>query len=241
MAGNPESGEVMLSLTVSSKGNDVKVLQQRLNVCGAKLKVDGVFGIGTANAVGAFQKHYGLTVDHIVGPKTNAKLIDTALCRRTTYVVQQVYKYKMGYVGGGYRAKGTLEDTIKLKRPGCTCGHFVSFILGGVGLLKLGKTVTHTPEGYGIGPKAIKGAKHLIDCDIIYPNKPLDACDLEEWDVLVHDSTIGIYAIMDNKPTVITGRSGTQTLGSDGLYHNLYITSGYEWKHNVLAVIRAVK
>jgi N-acetylmuramoyl-L-alanine amidase len=36
---------------------------------------DGIFGAGTENAVKAFQRHHGLTVDGIVGKITWTKLL----------------------------------------------------------------------------------------------------------------------------------------------------------------------
>lgn len=63
------------TLRLGDRGEDVAALQRRLNElkfnCG---KVDGIFGIATLNAVKAFQKANGLTVDGIVGKNTIAKL-----------------------------------------------------------------------------------------------------------------------------------------------------------------------
>ncbi|WP_413166770.1 peptidoglycan-binding domain-containing protein [Capilliphycus salinus ALCB114379] len=53
-----------------SQGQAVKDIQALLNIFGAKLKEDGVFGAATEAAVKAFQKNSGLTVDSIVGPQT---------------------------------------------------------------------------------------------------------------------------------------------------------------------------
>lgn len=55
----------MTTIKRGSKGNDVKVLQQRLSLID-----DGIFGPLTEEAVKEFQKSKGLTVDGIVGPKT---------------------------------------------------------------------------------------------------------------------------------------------------------------------------
>jgi peptidoglycan LD-endopeptidase CwlK len=63
-------------LQLKDKGNDVRFLQERL----ATLKripqegVDGIYGKQTADAVKAFQKEKGLTVDGKVGPRTRAAL-----------------------------------------------------------------------------------------------------------------------------------------------------------------------
>lgn len=55
----------MNTIKIGSRGEDVKILQNRLN-----LSVDGIFGASTDSAVRAFQKSKGLTPDGIVGPHT---------------------------------------------------------------------------------------------------------------------------------------------------------------------------
>lgn len=52
-------------LSLTSRGSDVKWLQDRL-----KVYVDGVFGRETYNAVRKFQEEKGLAIDGIVGPIT---------------------------------------------------------------------------------------------------------------------------------------------------------------------------
>lgn len=62
-------------LKVGSKGEDVKKLQEALNKLGFNCGTpDGIFGAKTEAAVKAFQQRYGLAVDGIVGPATQAKL-----------------------------------------------------------------------------------------------------------------------------------------------------------------------
>lgn len=62
------------TLKKGSKGTQVKYLQQFLNWYGNyKLAVDGSFGAKTYEAVRAFQKATGLTVDGIFGSKSLAK------------------------------------------------------------------------------------------------------------------------------------------------------------------------
>lgn len=65
------------TLREGAKGDPVKVMQELLSKNGSSLKIDGIFGSGTRNAVKAFQKANGLTVDGICGPKTWAKLLET--------------------------------------------------------------------------------------------------------------------------------------------------------------------
>lgn len=58
-------------LKQGSRGSEVKEVQRRLNRWGYYSgSVDGVFGVGTKNAVIAFQKKNGLTPDGVVGKST---------------------------------------------------------------------------------------------------------------------------------------------------------------------------
>ncbi|MEB3281845.1 MAG: peptidoglycan-binding protein [Lyngbya sp.] len=52
------------------QGKTVKNLQERLNILGSRLVVDGIFGPATEAAVKYYQKDNGLLVDGIVGPQT---------------------------------------------------------------------------------------------------------------------------------------------------------------------------
>lgn len=61
----------MTTLKKGSQGNEVKILQSKLNQYGRYgLIVDGVFGAKTQEAVKDYQKKHNLSVDGIVGPKT---------------------------------------------------------------------------------------------------------------------------------------------------------------------------
>ena len=63
------------TLRKGDRGSEVKKLQNALKQLGYySLKVDGVYGKGTVNAVKAFQKSKGLKADGIAGPKTQEKL-----------------------------------------------------------------------------------------------------------------------------------------------------------------------
>jgi peptidoglycan hydrolase-like protein with peptidoglycan-binding domain len=65
----PKMGQPMLEL--NNNGSAVETLQTYLNtVINAGLKVDGVFGTATLDAVKKFQAEHGLTQDGIVGPST---------------------------------------------------------------------------------------------------------------------------------------------------------------------------
>ena len=59
---------------IGDKGENVNRLQSFLNWCiSAKLTVDGILGEKTKEAVGKYQKKYGLTVDYLFGKKSLAK------------------------------------------------------------------------------------------------------------------------------------------------------------------------
>ena len=147
---------------------------------------------------------------------------------------------KWHYKGDGYTAKSTFAATKKLDKPGSSCAHFVSWVLQDVGLLTSSKVLSHTKAGYGTGAKSIVNADQLIGCTVTYPNQKLANYKekLQPGDVLVHDSSIGIYLLENGKPTVITAREG-QPINDSKQYVKLTVTSGYEWKHDILALVRA--
>lgn len=58
------------------KGEIVTQLQFFLSRSGSGVKIDGIFHIGTRNAVKAFQRKHDLEPDGIVGPKTWTKLLE---------------------------------------------------------------------------------------------------------------------------------------------------------------------
>ena len=233
--------EVKVPTTAASKllrkgdqGDAVKLLQHRLNLVGAILQPDGIWGIQTDTAGRNYQYKAGLTVDGVVGPKTQRKLIQDAITTRAAELATYLVKNKWHYKGNGYTAKSTFAATEKLDKPGCSCAHFVSWVLQDVGLLREGAVVSHSKAGYGIGARAVVNANKLVSCAVTYPNKKIGACGLQPGDVLVHDSSIAIWT----GKAVLTGRDG-KTLDSKGQYKTLTVTSGYEWNHNVLAVVRA--
>ena len=69
------TSEVKRLLAFGSYGEDVKLVQTKLNENGYKLKVDGIFGKLTQAAVKSYQSKNGLKADGVVGPKTLGKLI----------------------------------------------------------------------------------------------------------------------------------------------------------------------
>lgn len=62
------------TLSKGDKGEEVELLQELLVLHGAKIKVDGIFGERTDEAVRQFQLKKALAIDGIAGPKTWSKL-----------------------------------------------------------------------------------------------------------------------------------------------------------------------
>ena len=67
MGQKPDTGII---LKKGSRGEAVKWLQERLNIRGASLTVDGIFGEKTYMAVVEYQKSVGIKVDGIAGDIT---------------------------------------------------------------------------------------------------------------------------------------------------------------------------
>ena len=176
-------------LRKGDRGDDVKLLQHRLNLLGWQLTEDGIWGVQTDSAVRGYQYRAGLTVDGIVGAKTKAALIRDAILARAAEMGAYMVKHKWRYQDKTYRAKSTFDATRKLEHPGATCSHFVSWVLQDVGLLTEGKHISHDNG-------KVTGTGNLLGCQIIPAGgKPLDKLDdLRPGDVCVWDSNLAIYA-----------------------------------------------
>ena len=170
-------------------GSAVKLLQRRLNILGAQLTVDGIWGVKTDTAVRNYQYHAGLTVDGIVGAKTRAALIRDAILAGAAEIGAYMVKHKWHYQDKTYRAKSTFDATRKLEHPGATCSHYVSWILQDVGLLVAGKRISHDNG-------KVTGTGNLLGCQVIQAGgKTWDKLDdLRPGDVCVWDSNLAIYA-----------------------------------------------
>ena len=184
----PQTGNTDL-LRKGDKGDDVKLLQHRLNILGSQLAEDGIWGVKTDQAVRNYQYKAGLTVDGIVGAKTRAALIRDAILARAAEIGQYMVKHKWHYQDKTYRAKSTFDATRKLEHPGATCSHYVSWILQDVGLLTAGKRIRHDNG-------KVTGTGNLLGCQVIQAKgKPWDKLpDLRPGDVCVWESNLAIYA-----------------------------------------------
>ena len=176
-------------LRKGDKGDDVKLLQHRLNILGSQLAEDGIWGVKTDQAVRNYQYKAGLTVDGIVGAKTKAALIRDAILARAAEMGAYMVKHKWHYQDKTCRAKSTFDATRKLEHPGSSCSHFVSWVLQDVGLLTAGKRISHDNG-------KVTGTGNLLGCQVIQAKgKPWDKLpDLRPGDVCVWDSNLAIYA-----------------------------------------------
>lgn len=176
-------------LRKGDRGDDIKLLQHRLNILGSQLTEDGIWGVKTDQAVRNYQYKAGLTVDGIVGAKTRAALIRDAILARAAETGAYMVKHKWHYQDKTYRAKSTFDATRKLEHPGATCSHYVSWILQDVGLLVAGKRISHDNG-------KVTGTGNLLGCQVIQAGgKTWDKLDdLRPGDVCVWDSNLAIYA-----------------------------------------------
>lgn len=176
-------------LRKGDRGDDVKLLQHRLNLLGWQLTEDSIWGVQTDSAVRGYQYRAGLTVDGIVGAKTRAALIRDAILARAAEIGAYMVKHKWRYQDKTYRAKSTFNATKALEHPGATCSHFVSWVLQDVGLLTAGKRISHD------GGK-VTGTGNLLGCQVIQAGgKTWDKLDdLRPGDVCVWESNLAIYA-----------------------------------------------
>ncbi len=176
-------------LRKGDRGDDVKLLQHRLNLLGWQLTEDGIWGVQTDSAVRGYQYRAGLTVDGIVGAKTRAALIRDAILVRAAEMGAYMVKHKWRYQDKTYRAKSTFDATRQLEHPGSSCSHFVSWVLQDAGLLTADKRISHD------GGKAT-GTGNLLGCQVIQAGgKTWDKLDdLRPGDVCVWDSNLAIYA-----------------------------------------------
>lgn len=219
-------------LRKGDKGDDVRLLQHRLNILGNQLTEDGIWGIQTDQAVRNYQYKAGLTVDGIVGPKTKTALIRDAILARAAEIGAYMVKHKWYYKDGTYKAKDTWAATKALSKPGSSCSHFVSWVLQDVGLLAPGKRISHDNG-------KVTGTGSLLGCQVIQAGgKTWDKLsDLRSGDVCVWDSNLAIYA-GDGKWYDAGGPFSANT--KDGRYTNVGpVAPYYDRTEPVYYLVRA--
>lgn len=76
VSGNPRPAlsAPLNTIKKGAKGEHVKKLQKALNICGASIEADGLFGSKTLDALKKWQITYGLTADGSYGPKSYQKM-----------------------------------------------------------------------------------------------------------------------------------------------------------------------
>lgn len=214
----PQTGNTDL-LRKGDKGDDVKLLQHRLNILGSQLTEDGIWGVQTDSAVRGYQYKAGLTVDGVVGPKTQAALVRDAILTKAAEFGKYMVSHKWHYKDSTYKAKNTWEETKGLSKPGSSCSHFVSWVLQEVGLLKSGKRISHASG-------KITGTSNLIGCKVIDAGKKTYSklTDLRPADVCIWASNLAIYA-GDGKWFDAGGPFSANT--KNGVYINIGPVSPY--------------
>ena len=83
----------MILFRLGSKGDEIKRIQEKLKELEFyRGPIDGHFGGGTSAAVKGFQKHKGLDIDGIVGPKSWKKLFDEKI--KESFLFKTTLDYK---------------------------------------------------------------------------------------------------------------------------------------------------
>src|SRR5712691_12704185 len=94
---NVSSGVIMWPIRRGTVGTQVRDLQLALNAfAGAGLRVDGVFGPKTEEAVRTFQMIFNLTVDGIVGKQTGTCLVAASFCSNPSYQIPAIARLSAG-------------------------------------------------------------------------------------------------------------------------------------------------
>ena len=105
-------GAAQATLKKGSKGTEVMKLQKNLNeAIDAKLDVDGSFGGKTYDTLCTFQTKYGLSVDGIYGPKSEAKMVDVLSGKVVVTDPVKVATYTLRKGNKGSNVK-TLQDNL---------------------------------------------------------------------------------------------------------------------------------
>lgn len=133
-------------LRLGAKGARVRELQALLVRAGYQVKVDGDFGPSTKQALRAFQKANGLTVDGVYGPQTEKLLGEQRQSADDKPGAQKPIEIKEVVEGGTAIGGGVIVETIQNKVDEATATlqavdgfqPWIGYGLGALSLLALG-------------------------------------------------------------------------------------------------------
>jgi N-acetylmuramoyl-L-alanine amidase len=99
------------TIKVGSKGEHVKIVQNKLKELGYTITVDGDFGKGTDAVVKQFQKMYKLTQDGIVGRGTWEKILSAE--KLPISIIEETKNYEIEYMNGYINIVKIPKDKLK--------------------------------------------------------------------------------------------------------------------------------
>lgn len=155
---------------------------------------------------------------------------------------KEMLKGKWYYRSSSHKAGKTFEASKKGSK-GSSCAYFASWCMQFAGVVKPKGIVSHTKAGGNKNTisKVMTGKSAIKNGKIIFPvNKSIAKYKdkLKPGDIIIHDSSIEVYiGKVNGKPTVISGRNGA-AINKNGRYVKMKFTSGYEFTHNILAIVR---
>jgi peptidoglycan hydrolase-like protein with peptidoglycan-binding domain len=131
----------VMSFPIVTADNEIRVIQQSLANAGYAVDTDGVFGVGTEQAVRRFQASRGLDADGVVGPATfyalTGQVLPTGPVRRfgnggygsgiSSSVAQRLLGVANQYLGVPYVFGGTTPS-------GFDCSGFTRYVYSAVGI-----------------------------------------------------------------------------------------------------------
>ena len=156
----------------------------------------------------------------------------------SNYMLENNWHYRHGDLEPSISWAET-KNTTKVSNA----AYFVSWCAQNAGVIKKGTMISHTKKGVrpSTFSRVVSGSENIVHGKTIFPINASVAEyqeNLQFGDIIVHDSSIGIYTGMPfGDPNIISARSG-YAINESNEYVKLNFDSGYEFAHNILAVIR---